>query len=95
MNICAKCRFFKRNGPIWYDQFCLAVENEPAIDPQTGEKGWAAKNDLGRRLVTNQQHPYARDINPSGECSLYRERGVTYTDEASIDGVFAAGGRIV
>lgn len=78
MKICKDCKHFRvkddlRPGAekIWYNQHCVAVERERGIDPQWGEPCFIATNSLGEKYFTNRQYPYAREINPDGECILY------------------------
>ena len=73
MTICANCKFFIKNGPIWYDQYCGASERRKVIDPVTGEEGYAGKNDFGTAYVSDQQFDFARDVN-HGSCVLYERR---------------------
>lgn len=76
MNICKNCRHSDMRGPIWYSQFCRApeVQRKEVVCPQTGEKGYAASNDLGRSVIDDRASPYCRDINPSGLCPHYESR---------------------
>lgn len=75
MNICANCTHFRTKGQgiIWYDQLCghPSVERVLTVDPVSGLKGYSATNSLGGAYHTEDMHPYARDINTSGECRLY------------------------
>lgn len=83
MNICKNCKHFYRvNGndfrpgatEIWYNQFCVAVENERSVDPQLGNPCFVKINSLGAKVFTDQRYPYAREINPDGNCPLYEEK---------------------
>lgn len=71
MVFCIHCTHFRNNGPHWYDQFCGASLREEGIDPVSGNKGYVAVNDLGRRYITDEPYAYARDINTDGTCSLF------------------------
>ena len=66
MNICANCKHYESRGTAWYDLFCMhpSAEHKQEVNPQTGKLGYAR----------GQQWPYARDINPKGECGLYEEK---------------------
>lgn len=70
LTICAACRFFLKQGGLWYQQFCSASPREHTIDVVTGEEGFRATNDLGQNYITNHPYHYAREIN-NGQCSLY------------------------
>lgn len=73
VKICMQCKHFECNGLIWYDQWCHAVQRDEAINPQTGEKCWKGKNDLGGGYFTDERFPHARDVNPKGECVLWEK----------------------
>ncbi len=75
MNICAKCIHFRSEGPIWYDQYCGAVDVErvAVVDPVSGESTYSGKNDLGGLYYTEEKRPHARDINKDGQCPHYEE----------------------
>jgi hypothetical protein len=74
MKICRNCEHFNEShsetGPIWYLQLCEApaVRKPEGICPQTGEKFWWAVNSLGNRYPSSSPFPFAKDINPTGEC---------------------------
>lgn len=77
-NICKNCKHLRsrEDGPragIWYNLTCGAVTREKDTDFVTGEEGYKATNSLGGAYITNDRHPYARDINPDGECILFEE----------------------
>jgi len=73
--ICAKCVYFLRRGPVWYDMFCrnMTVRRHESIDPVTGEKGYLVSNDLGVVYLSDKPYPYARDVN-HGNCQHYKRR---------------------
>lgn len=73
MNICAECKHFIKNGVVWYDQFCghSKKRRKEAIDPVTGYAGYLEYNAFGDKIIIDNPHPYARDINTDGNCSLY------------------------
>ena len=76
MNICKDCRFFSATSDIWYDHHCThpSVQAVEVIHPQTGKTVFGRKNDLGTTYFTEDPRPYAREINPEGECNLYEAR---------------------
>lgn len=71
MTICRQCKHFIESGPIWYDQFCGAVTNPTDIDPVTGHESFVGVNDLGTKYFDDNPHPYARDMNKTGNCELF------------------------
>jgi len=79
MNICKNCQHFEcrvdglRTG-VWYNQFCKAVTRPQDQNPQSGEMQYVQVNTFGQRYFTDEPYPYARDMNPSGECELFVER---------------------
>lgn len=79
MTICAECKHVLRIirnqacPTSWYNYQCAAAPRPPAIDPVTGEHGWATRNDLGRDTVSDQKFNYCRDVN-TGQCSLFEKR---------------------
>ena len=68
--ICANCRWFKREGPIWYDQYCGCpdVKRPAGIDPVSGATGYKGTNDLGGAYYADRPEPHARQINIDGNC---------------------------
>jgi len=76
MKICVECRHHRgdRAGDaLWHDHRCGATTLKPMQDPVTGQHGYSAKNDLGSVYMTDERHPYCRDINPKGKCGLFEE----------------------
>ena len=69
--ICVNCKHFIKRGDIWYDQLCGAVTRERTICLVTGKEGYRTVNDLGGVHVTQEPHPFARDIN-DGQCKHYQ-----------------------
>ena len=80
MKICVDCKHHinTMSNPavpdVWYNQVCSAVSRERATDPVTGKRGFADRNDLGLGYVTDQEHPYCRNINKHGRCNLFEPR---------------------
>lgn len=72
--ICRECRHLINEGEGWYNNFCGAVKNERVIDPFDGSSKWGHQNDLGRLIITDNKHPFVRDINPCGKCRYFEER---------------------
>ena len=77
--VCTECPFLitKEDGPrtnIWYNNFCGAVERKKGRDPFDGKMKYVVANDLGRKSFTDEAYPYARDINPDGNCSHYKRK---------------------
>jgi len=78
--ICVNCKHHHekpdpRNINIWYSHICQhpEVKRQEEQNPVTGEIGYAAKNDLGTVYITDESHPYCRDIN-HGNCPLYEQK---------------------
>ena len=77
--ICTKCRHYLHivENPaapqVWYNHRCGAVSREVGIDLVTGVKGYRETNSLGMGYVTDQQHPYCRDVN-NGSCPHFSLR---------------------
>lgn len=74
LTICKDCKHFICYGSNWYDQRCGASKLPKSINPVTGKEQYKTKNDLGRTVYTDNPHRDCRDVNTSGNCSLY-ERG--------------------
>ncbi len=69
ITICAKCEWFIREGRIWHEQYCGAVD---VMLPEgtnfvTGQHGLGVTSFGGRP----QPGPYARDINRTGHCEHF------------------------
>lgn len=83
MTICTKCANHKNSThvneacpEVWYNHVCGAITREPMIDPVTGKHGYAIKNDLGQIHITDDPHPFCRDINTDGNCDKFVECGL-------------------
>lgn len=76
MNICIKCKYHRGRGDMWYDQHCAHPDTlrEPTVDPVMGRKAFMGRNSLGDVYFTTEQMPYCREMNPTGECSLFEPR---------------------
>jgi len=72
--ICTECKHLVSNGPEWYNNFCGAVVNESARDPFDGGWKYGVKTDTGRVVITNERHPFAREVNTNGQCVLFEPR---------------------
>ena len=77
--VCTDCEFLitEEDGPrtsVWYNNYCGAVERDKERDPFDGEMKYVQINDLGLKTFTDKLHPYARDINPDGNCKYYKEK---------------------
>ena len=58
--ICAKCKWFKREGDIWYGQFCGNPSRiKEKVNYVTGK--------------FSKELPFARDINTDGMCETFEE----------------------
>jgi len=55
----------------WWNQLCAAAPRPERIDPVTGHKGYAARNDLGGEFVDDQPYEFCRGINRTGDCPMY------------------------
>jgi hypothetical protein len=78
-SVCTECVFLimRQDGPrtgIWYNNFCGAITREKQRDPFDGVMKYAEMNDLGRLYFTDEAHPYARDINPDGNCQRFKRK---------------------
>ena len=78
MHICKNCTYFRIignvNRHVWYCHYCThpKVALKAVTHPQTGEKGFESQNDFGDKVYGDCPYPYARAINPAGECKLFR-----------------------
>jgi hypothetical protein len=77
MAICAKCKHhYNRedglNTDVWYSWFCTASKRDAMVDPVTGKRGYRAVNLLGNAYAIDNPYHYCRDINPTGECKLFK-----------------------
>lgn len=72
ITICISCRYCQMQAPekIWYNAICSAIEREKAIDPVFGDEGYRATNSLGQCYLTDQKHPWCREVN-FGACEHY------------------------
>lgn len=76
MTLCVDCNHHIRvnDGPrtgVWYNQLCGAISKEGATDPVTGERKYRHINSLGRAVLTDEQHPYCRDVNTGADCPFF------------------------
>ena len=77
MGYCADCINFRtrRMGTVWYDRFCGRVENGKVKHPVTGELTYIpGYNALGQTIYSDQQYPYARDLNGRGQCKNFEAK---------------------
>jgi len=83
MNICINCRYLEGADSStvhkvqWYDMRCVhpGVRRLAVVDPVTGLTRYESTNDLGGKVLNDEEFPYPRDINTDGNCRLYEERG--------------------
>ena len=75
--ICVDC--VHHNGATmeeaWYAHYCQSLEVRLVadIDPVTGVKGYAKRNDLGTAYLTDTPYPFCRDVN-RGNCPHYESK---------------------
>lgn len=81
MHICMECRNHrmasnpnKAAPEVWYNHVCGAVRRKESIDPVTGTHGFSETNSLGMSYVTEEGHPYCRDINKDGNCQYFESK---------------------
>lgn len=68
-----------RAGPprdSWFYQLCAhpVVERKKVIDPVSGDTNYEKETDSGRVVLTDEPHPFCRDIN-DGNCSYFKQKG--------------------
>jgi len=84
MNVCHDCKHHlwgsddawhqaHHRNTLW-NNLCGAIERPPTVDPTSGQRVYASTNALGQDTLTAQQHPFCRDINPTGECALFEPK---------------------
>ena len=74
---CVDCVHYRpiRGGKIWYDRYCGRVENVKVKHPVTGELTYIpGYNALGQIIYSDQQYPYARDLNGRGQCKNFEAK---------------------
>lgn len=76
MTLCVRCRYFitRRDGKVWYDQYCGASEKPLVMTLPSGETRYGETSHEGREVYTDERYKYARDINTNGHCPLYQEQ---------------------
>lgn len=75
MRICVKCRHHIGGGSdsLW-DHFCGYMKRMKAQCPVTGRWAYKDENDLGKIVLTDDEHPYCFRINTDGECPHWEAR---------------------
>lgn len=87
ITLCTTCRHHinahdgRPDGPppsMWYYQFCghPDVKRPTAVDPVSGEVRYRIANGPGTTGLTDEPHPYCRDIN-DGDCVLWKPLAMT------------------